>query len=689
MTIRLGKPKRPKAEGYNVSIDGDWFRTAAGPDAPVVIATKDSLAERFDDRASAFENVLDVGYAFSRNNLTGGEGLDWYPRVSQSSQLVDRDAIRFWDSKNLLINEPDRGQQYSVTLALQARVFLTGAAELKDMSTSSTFIYIGAGDVITWYSGWDNNTPQGSFTFGADILRIEATASDAVWVLTDDGHLWYKPFDDTVFDEVYDLTEDSPDDIPLTNIWWIKDRLLAERTPPSASTLAGIVSLVEGAIENIGTPSTPDYAIVFITVDTSGSRYRHVIDAGVAVVAAVSDGSLRSYVPQSDTSGLPPILTIRGTSPTPGGEEPFVLGFVAGKVLYITLQDEQGVGTRTCRVYEAAVLSEQFDFIVGDSQLLRSWIRTTEDISITKKMPVSRDAAFWTMEEEGIVETAWAYNAISGGVYRTSEIFNDVTAPIVFNSLFGVITTPGDPDNDVLVQDINTRHDMGYLISPNINFGLNTKINWIAAVLEGQGLAEAGDQIELWVSDDPEAIHDTDHFTWRLITRINHPSQSGIEVPMLGLQSNSLAVQVKMYPVEDGSKSPVLTRFAVRGFPAHRDFILDVPVNVSDIVSMPGRMPYRIPGLGNVIHRDLLARSGDSVIVEILDPPFTIGGILDQVIEPVEYVSDRGSVSRYCRVVVRGKFLEGTVVGTNAGLGIGDLGISLLGVEKVLEEMIP
>jgi hypothetical protein len=257
----------------------------------------------------------------------------------------------------------------------------------------------------------------------------------------------------------------------------------------------------------------------------------------------------------------------------------------------------------------------------------------------------------------------------------------------VFNSLFGVITTAGDPANDVLVQDITARHPFGYVISPNINFGLNTKINWIAAVLEGQGLSEAGDQIELWISDDPEAIHDTDHFTWRLITRINHPSQSGIEVPILGLQSNSLALQVKMYPVEGGSKSPVLTRFAVRGFPAHRDFLLDIPVNVSDTVSMPGRMPYRIPGLGNVIHRDLLGRSGDSVQVEVLDPPFTIGGVLDQVIEPVEYVSDRGSVSRYCRVVIRGKFLEGTVVGTNAGLGIGDLGVALLGVEKVLEEV--
>jgi hypothetical protein len=687
VTLRLGKPKRPKAEGYNVSIDGDWFRTAAGPDAPVVIATRDSLAERQDQKASAFENVLDVGYAFSRNNLTGGEGLDWYPRISQLGQVVDRDAIRFWDSKNLLINEPDRGQQYSVTLALLARVFLTGAAELKDLATSSTFIYVGAGDTITWYSGWDNNTPQDSFVFSTDILRIEATTANAVWVLTDDGHLHYKPFDSDLFDEVYDLTEGSPNDIPLTNIWWVKDRLLAERTPASGTTLDGVISLVEGFVENVGTPGTPNYAISFITVDTSGSRFRHVVDAGVAIVVAVSDGSLRSYVPQSDTSGAAPILTIRGTSPTPNGEEPFVVGFVAGKVLYITLQDEQGVGTRTCRIYEAEVLSEQFDFIVGNAQLLRSWSRTTEDISITKKMPVSRDAAFWTMEEEGTADTSWSYNAISGGVYRTSEIFADVTAPIVFNSLFGVITTPGDPANDVLVQDINARHPFGYVISPNVNFGLNTPINWIAVTLEGQGLAEAGDQIELWISDDPEAIHDTDHFTWRLIAAINHPSQSGIEVPILGLQSNSLALQVKMYPTSGGSKSPVLTRFAVRGFPAHRDFLLDVPINVSDTVSMPGRMPYRIPGLGNVIHRDLLARSGDSVQVEVLDPPFTIGGVLDQVIEPVEYISDRGSVSRYCRVVVRGKFLEGTVLGTNAGLGIGDLGISLLGVEKVLEEV--
>ncbi|GAG34830.1 unnamed protein product, partial [marine sediment metagenome] len=249
---------------------------------------------------------------------------------------------------------------------------------------------------------------------------------------------------------------------------------------------------------------------------------------------------------------------------------------------------------------------------------------------------------------------AWSYNAISGGVYRTTEINNDITAIVMFNSLIGAITTPGDPDNDVLVQDVNTYNAMGYLISPNINFGLNTKINWIAVVLEGQGLFEAGDQIELWYSTDAEAINDQDHFSWTLISRISHPTHSGIEVPMLAVQSNSLALQVKMYPTQGGTKSPILTRFAVRGFPAHRDWLLDLPVNVSDIVSAPYRLPYRLPGLGNTIHESLLNLSGASVSVEVLDPPFKMSGVVDQVMEPTTYISDRGSVMRWCQVRVRG-----------------------------------
>jgi hypothetical protein len=279
-------------------------------------------------------------------------------------------------------------------------------------------------------------------------------------------------------------------------------------------------------------------------------------------------------------------------------------------------------------------------------------------------------------------ETAWAYDVTTDGLHRIIEIGADGTALILFDSIAGYIQ--GD---NVMSQDVTKFVPEGYLITPNINFGLNTDISWMSVVLEGQDLETAGKQIELWRSTDPEAIQDPDHPSWALTAQISNPSQSGIEVPMIGVKTKSLALQVKVFSVQGGTSSPSVTRFAVRGFPAHRDLVLTLPVNVSDIISAPGRMPYRLAEWGNETHRRILGLIGDSLEVFVLDPPVWIAGVVDQVSEPTEYISDRGSVMRVCQVQVRGKIKTqaGSGIGINAGLGIGQLGISLLGVGVVAE----
>lgn len=687
MTIQFAAPKRPKAEGYGAKMGSDWFRLAAGPDHPVAITTRDSLAERFDQKASAFENVLDVGYAFSRNNLTGGEGLDWYPRISQTGQVLDIDAIRFWDSANINIDPPDRGQKYRASLTRQTQIFWTPPNPPVDMSESEQFIYVAHGDTLTWFDGWNDNTviPGQEFEFtGLTIVKVEAVASNEVYVLTDDGHLWYKPFDEpTDFVDVYDLSEPSPDNIPLSNIWALKNRVLAERTADPGTGLDGTVELVEGNVTNIGTPGVPDWALTFTTLDTGGARFRDCIDAGTAILAAVGDGSIRSYVPQSDTAGATPELTIRGTYPTPSGEEPFTLGYTAGVVVFLTISEEEGLGTQTCRAYSGRVQSEQLDYVTGDVQMFRIWRGTTETVSITKRMLSDRNRIFWSMEEEGFVDNLWLYDVITTGTMRSNTLGIDVSSGVLFNEIFGA---RGTVTNDILYTG-PTYQPSGYLISPNVNFGLNTPINWISVVLEGENIQVAGDQLELWGAVDPGAIEDPNSPAWFLLTAITNPSQAGLEIPIINLQSKSLALQVKFFSTKGGTESPILTRFSVRGFPAHRDFIVDVPINVSDTVSAPGRMPYRIPGLGNVLHERVLSYSGKSIRLTVLDPPIMIDGVVDQIAEPTEYISHRGSVSRYCQVRIRGTKVDGTSVGSNQGLGIGLLGVSILGIDKVTESL--
>jgi hypothetical protein len=293
------------------------------------------------------------------------------------------------------------------------------------------------------------------------------------------------------------------------------------------------------------------------------------------------------------------------------------------------------------------------------------------------------------MEEAGFVENAWHFDAITGGVQRRATLENDITAPVIFDSLFGAITTTNDPDNDVIVTDTTKFVSSGYVISPNINFGLNTPINWMSVVLEGQNLRDGGDQIELYYSLDPEAINDPTAATWVLGVAVTNPQQSGLEVPLIGIQSKSIALQIRMFSRVQNTQAPIVTRFAVRGYPAHRDFIVDLPINVSDTVSVPGRMPYRITGLGDAIHTQVLGLSGSSVQLEVLDPPIFISGVVDQIAEPVEYISDRGSVGRFCQVRVRGTRTTGTGnIATSLGLGIGKLGFTVLGVGKPIVEDI-
>ena len=63
---------RPRAQGYGAQIGDDWFRLAASPDTPLRSYFRDSLAERQDFTGNPDENVLDLGVAFDRTNLTGG-----------------------------------------------------------------------------------------------------------------------------------------------------------------------------------------------------------------------------------------------------------------------------------------------------------------------------------------------------------------------------------------------------------------------------------------------------------------------------------------------------------------------------------------------------------------------------------------------------------------------------------------
>ncbi len=673
MTVTID---RPRAQGYGVRLGDQFFRLAAAPDAPLRVYTRDSLAERQDQRGSSEENVLDIGYAFSRSNLTGGEGLDWWPRVA-GEKPFETDLIRFWNSGNIDIRRPRAGDAYTLTLPYDVVTFWTPVASPTDMNTSKDAIYIIEGSNVHRFDDWGDTTPDDSDTPAGALIQLAVGSDNSVAVLTAAGDVWYKGAQTDTYLLIYDSTSKDP----ITAIWVIKDRVIAARNEGATATQGEMIEIAPGIA---GTPASPTATPIDTVIDTFEGEMLSAVDAGHAIVAGFSDGSIRSYVPQSDTAGSTPVLTIRANTQVPHGEVAYALGHNLGVLTVLTLEEMPGTSKTTTRFYTATVLDIRFDYVVGQLQLVRTWEETIESApDYTKNIVVTRDEAFFWIGEDTTTYHLWRFDFVTQGLFRHAEHGRTTTAgTVVFDGILGFCDGA-----DVYTEDITAFVSMGYLITPNITFGLNTKINWTNFTLEALGLETAGVKVELYRSSDPRAILDKDDISWILVQTLIDPTQSGIEQAVLNAVSNSLALQIRLYPSVDGLTAPNVTRFAVRGLPTHRDWLCEIPINVSDVVEIPGRMPLRIPGQGDLAHTQALNTLGSNVELEVFDTPVTLRGVVDKVVEPVTYVTARGSQGRVCVLVFRGVRIGGiggaVVAQGQAGVGIGPTGIATVGIGEV------
>jgi len=358
-----------------------------------------------------------------------------------------------------------------------------------------------------------------------------------------------------------------------------------------------------------------------------------------------------------------------------------LLGANAGVLLIVTAEDVE-VDRQHLRIYQAEVLDSRYDFTVGQLQMRREWQAVEHEGLVTRNMTSTRDEIFWFVKElfDGVyTEALWRFDLVTNGVNRVVTVpgtnlngliqYDNIAAGIDFTS------------NIIMVSDPDQRQSEGWMIFPNITFGINTDISWLATVVEASDLVDTGPQVELWYSTDPDSILDRHHRSWTLMQRFSSPGSSGTEVPFVGVSARTMSLQLRLFSQSGGTSSPAVTRIALRGIPAHRDLIVMVPINVSDYLSAPDRRPVRVPGMGNDLHREMLGLIGRSVEALVLDPPLEFRGIVNNVSEPVEFLAPRGSVTRYCYLELRGN--EGPLSITytsDDGIGLGLLGVSTIGL---------
>lgn len=656
---RGSKVQHPQAQGYQALLDDLYLRLAVSPDRPLRIYTQDSLAQRQDDRGSVYENVLDLGYMFARTDLSGGEGLDWDPRlISVLQDEQARDQIRFWDSLNIDVSRPARGQRYVVTLAHDFESFITLAANARDMAASNDHIYAAHGQVIRWYDGWDNAVEIGNFDNTAtNVDMIAANVHDDVAYVGADGDIYYKP-QGGAFALSYNAGVGEPIAI---KIWWAKDRWLIE-----AEDTAGIRSLREYDSQ-AGTIAT----IIDTTLDTA--PFNSVVNSGPAIVAATGDGTLRSYVP--DETGA---LVNRARVAMPVGEEAILLGSNANVLLIMTRATEHGTNDATIRLYTAEVLDSRFDYAVGNIDLIREWTGTDEAFQNSKRFVATRDELWFAIEESDNQSYVWRFDVVTGGLsrYADTSITGQVEGLVHYEDKVGFF------NQATIYNEADTYQTSGYVILPNVTFGLNTPINWIANVLEVQSITGTGGKVELWRSSDPKAILNPNDSSWILVRTVTNDLQSGTENPMLGVTSRTQAFMLKIYPSTTRTQTPEFSRVGVRGLPKHRDWIVELPINISDYIEVPGRLPIRIPGFGDMLHEAVLAYEGAHVELTLYDPPLQFRGVVDRLVEPVTYMTSEGSVTEAVVLQLRGSRVIGTSSAAAVfGLGIGTMGIATIGVE--------
>lgn len=669
--------RRPRAQGYGCLIGDKYFRVAPSAAAPINTYTQDSLAPRQDDSGKAGENVLELGYAFGRQNLTGGEGLDWWPRPAGEPNQ-EFDIIRFWDSSDIDIRRPEAGEPYSSKLSKDYTTFWDPTGSPLDMGASRDAVYIIEGQNVHRFDNWSDDTPEDTDDLGEALVNMEVGIDDTVVVTGTSGDVWIKPHDSDVYVKVYDSSTDGP---PALAAWWVKGRIIL--TAKDAA-VAGEGIMVEVAPGVGGTPAAPTVDPSIAVIDTFAGDMTDCLDAGYAIIASFTDGSIRSYVNQSDSAGGIPILTVRATTQMPRHEFAISLGWNLGTLMVYTLEEAPTGGNVIARLYSATVLDERFEFAVGGLQVLREWNGADETSpAFTKNVVTSRDEAFITVGE-AIGWSIWRYDFVTGGVFRHQTTANDgLRGLTLFDGRLAYICATSDT---IRLESADTYKPTGYLITPNITFGLNTPINWTAFVLEALELAPPGSHIEFYQSIDPDAIKNPNHSSWQLIENYTDQTQSGIEKPTVNIEANQLALQVKWFASSDLMSSPDLKRFAVRGLPEHRDWVVEVPINVSDLVTAPNRMPLRVPHLGDKNHRDLLELQGKATTFQLYDPPLTIRGIVEALSEPVRYQTPRGSVGQYCMVRFLGKLLgaeELSSVQGSAGMGIALSGVSTMGIDEV------
>ena len=648
----------PHRKGYDFRLDNLLFRAAISPDRQLVIRSAEFPAQQIDLQQNPEDITTNIGQIFSRNDFSGGQGLDYAHKRS----LTEKDTTRFFDSKGVDVFHSDDETSYNLHLLYTtqdkdvkgAGTTFSGSNNYLAQTTNGDLyvtdqaaIYKSTDNGATWNpvttgSVTVNNNFTGVAAVGDQLYFTTATGTSAGELILFDGTNWSE------------LSHDQTSNA-LTGVWFAKGQLFISGDDGSVAYLWAV-----NPIGKTWTSSDLAEADAIVTFEDSHT-ISQVVDAGAVVLAASTSGDIFSI---KDVSGT---MTLFGQTNIPF-EEVHSIAAAEGIVFFGTKDKSQAVG----RFYRADLVTADNLYVLANRQLVKEWVISGQDTT-PKHMFVTRDSIYCGIKESGTESFLWRYYLPTAGFARDIKMGASgfITGITQSNGKFVVVVAGAD----VYLESSLYESD-GYVILPNVDFFTSEVKQWVGTTVEHDEITDSR-RVQCFISTKEATIDNADSSDWEL-TNDSTTGFGGTEF-QINRNARYLNLKVVLSANQDFTATPTFRSVSARALPRPQLIVVDIPVNISDQVERPNRKRITVKNLGEAVYQELKQKEGDSVTLELYDPSETVRGVVESVAYPVINNANIGSVTQYCTIRVRGVRAADVIQSSVNTLGIGTLGVVRLG----------
>ena len=648
-TINISNPKR---YGYDVRIDDILLRSAVGPGREMQIQSSDVQEGQINVKQNPEDFTSNLGRIYSRNNFTGGQGLDTAHRANGSP----KDTTRFFDSKGVDVFHGDDETSYHVHL------LHTTAEELSFSNSNNYLAQTTNGDMYvtdgtTIYKSTDNGDNWSAVTTGLTInhnFTGAAAVGDQVYFTTANGTAASEliQFNGTTWSE---NTTDQSSNAGLTGVWFAKGQLFISGDDGTVEYLWAVSPFNK-------TWSASDLAEANAIVTFEDSHHvSQVVDAGAVVLAASTNGDIYSI---KDVSGT---MTLKGQTNIPF-EEVHSIAAAEGIVFFGTKEKARDVG----RFYRADLTVADDLYVLANRQLVKEWVISGVDTT-PKHMFVSRDSIYCGIKESGSESYLWRYYLPTAGFARDLEM-GEAGLVLGITQADGqfIISVGGGG----VYKETTTHEAEGYIVLSAADFFTAESKQFVGAEISTFSLPTST-SVELFYSTKFEALDDPNDGSF--ILALDQATGVGDTEKQIAEISRYIVGKLVLKSA-NGTNTPKVKSVQFRALARPELVVAQVPINISDRVERPGRKPIKVKGLGDTLYSALRSKEGDSVTLELFDPSEIIKGVVERISYPINSNVERGSVTQYAIITVRGTRQPTLTDVTDADVfGINALGIMRFG----------